>query len=55
MMLAQHVYTGRIFRFGFGGPWMRGKRHGQLALFMIWYEDLINGKVEYAKIIYKIG
>lgn len=55
MKLAIEVITGKVRRFGFGGPWMRGKKQGQLALFMIWDEELENGEVLFAKVIFKIG
>lgn len=42
-----------VRRFGFGGPWMYGKKgNGQLPLFMIWDEEQINGKVEFARVIF---
>jgi hypothetical protein len=55
MQLAIKVITGRVRRFGFGGPWMKGKPYGQLPLFMIWDEDWLDGEVVFAQIIYKIG
>ena len=39
MRLALQIHTGTVRRFGFGGPWMKGKKKGQLHLFMIWDED----------------
>jgi hypothetical protein len=39
-------------RWGFGGPWMRGRKIGQLALFMIWEEEWVDGEVSFAWVIF---
>lgn len=46
------MISGRITRCGFGGPWMRGKNHGQLPLFMIWTEDWQDGEVMYGYVLF---
>jgi len=55
MKIIINVITGTVRRFGFGGPWMKGKKQGQLPLFMIWDEEWLDGEVVFAKIIFKIG
>lgn len=55
MKLVVTIITGRVRCFGFGGPWQKSKRYGQIYLFMIWDEDWLDGEVVYARIIYKLG
>lgn len=39
-------------KWGFGGPWMKGKKSGQLSLFMIWDEQWENDEVVFAWVIF---
>jgi hypothetical protein len=46
------IHSGTIIRYGFGGPWMRGKTRGQLALFMIWEENWSYGDIVFARVLF---
>jgi hypothetical protein len=50
--LAIEIYTGIVRRFGFGGPWMKGKKTGQMSLFMVWDEEWYEGEVVHAWVIF---
>ena len=52
MKIAMKVTTGIVRRFGFGGPWMKGKKLGQLSLFMICDEEWIDGDVIFANVVF---
>jgi hypothetical protein len=52
MLIALKVYTGVVRRFGFGGPWQRGKKTGQMSLFMIWDEEWFEGDVDFARVVF---